>query len=111
MLEYKRRGVERKFPYCDYEYLPRSDWNYAFSGGSFSVEFKGVGDVPFSSSAPPVTVSADMQKIKWGHRRMFKYICAKTPKSTAPISKSEKIELYPYGCAKLRMTEMPIIKL
>lgn len=25
MLEYTKDGVERKFPYCDYEYLPTSD--------------------------------------------------------------------------------------
>ena len=29
MLEYVRDGVERKFPYCDYELIPQSDWNYA----------------------------------------------------------------------------------
>ena len=29
MLEYERGGVERKFPYCDYEYLPLSEWSYA----------------------------------------------------------------------------------
>ena len=108
-LEYSRRGVERKFPYCDYEYLPRSDWNYAFSDTEFSVNYYGAGEVPFSEGSPPVTVSADMRKIKWGHRFMFKDICARTPKSTVPISEAERIELYPYCCAKLRMTEMPIV--
>ena len=31
MLEYTRNGVERKFPYCDYEIYPESRWNYAFA--------------------------------------------------------------------------------
>ena len=106
--EYTRRGVERKFPYCDYEYIPKSAWNYAFCGGDFSVNYNGVGEIPFSESKPPVTVKANMCKIYWGHRRYFKTMCAKIPKSTRPLSAPKKIELYPYGCAKLRMTELPL---
>ena len=107
MHEYTRKGVERKYPYCDYELIPESDWNYAFCNEDFSFTFNGVGDVPFSQSNPPVSVSANMKKINWGHRRMFKTVCAKIPKSTKPISQEQKITLYPYGCAKLRVTEIP----
>ncbi|MDO4847223.1 MAG: glycoside hydrolase family 127 protein [Clostridiaceae bacterium] len=106
--EYTRKGVERKFPYCDYELIPQGKWNYGFSNDMLSATFNGVGDVPFSQSNPPVTVTANMKRIHWGHRFMFPTMCAKTPKSTKPISKETKIELIPYGCAKLRMTEMPI---
>lgn len=31
MYEYEQDGIERKYPYCDYELLPKSDWNYGFS--------------------------------------------------------------------------------
>ena len=31
MLEYTRAGVERRFPYCDYEIYPESEWNYGFA--------------------------------------------------------------------------------
>ena len=109
-IEYTARGVERKYPYCDYELLPKGDWNYAFCSDDFSLKFNGVGEYPFSKDKPPVTVVADMQKINWGTRIKLKSVCRKTPKSLKPISDIEKAELFPYGCAKLRMTEMPLIK-
>ena len=109
-IEYTTRGVERKYPYCDYELLPKGDWNYAFCSDYFSLKFNGVGEYPFSKDKPPVTVVADMQKINWGTRIKLKSVCRKTPKSLKPISDIEKAELFPYGCAKLRMTEMPLIK-
>ena len=109
-IEYIRNGVERKYPYCDYELLPKGDWNYAFCSDDFSLKFNGVGEYPFSKDKPPVTVVADMQKINWGTRIKLKSVCRKTPKSLKPISDIEKAELFPYGCAKLRMTEMPLIK-
>lgn len=30
MLEYTKDGIERKYPYCDYEILPTSSWNFSF---------------------------------------------------------------------------------
>lgn len=110
MHEYVKDGVERKFPYCDYELIPTSNWNYAYCSTDLSVERGGVGDVPFSRNNPPVTIKADMQKIKWGTRYGFKTVCAKVPRSLETLSEPEQLELIPYGCAKLRMTEMPLIK-
>ena len=107
MHEYEKDGVERKFPYCDYELLPLSDWNYAFKCDEFTVERKDVNSVPFSSEKPAVTVKANMVKIDWGLADGYENVCAKVPESTIPLSDAEEKELYPYGCAKLRMTEMP----
>ena len=109
MYEYERKGVERKFPYCDYEYIPKSDWGYAFSSFDFKVNRKEVTDIPFSSIKPPVTLTARMRKISWGLEDGYEHVCAKLPESRTPISDEVEIELYPYGCAKLRMTEMPLI--
>lgn len=109
MVEYIRDGVERKFPYCDYEYIGKSDWGYAFSSTAFFKEFRQVADVPFSSENPPVTVKTQMRKLDWGLEDGYETVCAKKPKSRKPISKEEEITLYPYGCAKLRMTEMPLL--
>jgi hypothetical protein len=106
--EYTKKGVERKFPYCDYELVPKSDWNYAFCGREFETCFKGVSDIPFSGENPPVTITAKLININWGHRFMFETVCAKVPKSTQPISEVKSIEMFPYGCSKLRMTEMPL---
>jgi hypothetical protein len=109
MYDYERDGVERKFPYCDYEYIPLSDWNYACSGNSFDINRNGVGDIPFSSEMPPVTIKTKARKIEWGLEDGYETVCAKVPESREPISDEEEILLYPYGCAKLRMTEIPVL--
>ena len=110
MQEYEKNGVERKFPYCDYEYVPKSDWNYGFSSPEFRLEPREISDVPFSGSKPPVVVKAKLQKIGWGLEDRYETVCAKIPHSIAPISEEEELELYPYGCARLRMTEMPFVE-
>jgi hypothetical protein len=109
MFEYEKDGVERKFPYCDYEYLPVSEWNYAYSSDVFLREERSVGDVVFSSEKPPVVLKAKVRKINWGLEDGYETVCAKVPQSREPVSEEEEIALYPYGCAKLRMTELPKI--
>ena len=110
MLEYEKDGVERKYPYCDYEYLPLSSWNYAYCDNMLSFESGSVSDIPFSSKQPPVTVKAMIQKIDWGLEDGYETVCAKIPNRISPLSDAEETDLYPYGCAKLRMTELPSIK-
>ena len=107
--EYVRDGVERKAPYCDYEYLPRSDWNYAYCGSLSAPARKAVGKVPFSSEAPPVVLRASVRKIGWGYEDGYETVCAKVPHCVVPVSEPEEVLLYPYGCAKLRMTELPVV--
>ena len=109
MYEYEKNEVERKFPYCDYEYIPKSDWNYAFSSLELTLNRGEISDIPFSSEKPPVTLTAKMKQIPWGLAERHENVCAKVPESRTPISEEKGIELHPYGCAKLRMTEMPII--
>lgn len=119
MLEYERKGVERKYPYCDYEYIGVSDWEYGFADDEFELvkgEDSTVAGAPeadgyiFSSEKPPVMLKAHMKKIHWGLEDGFEYVCAKRPVSYKGIGEKEEILLYPYGCAKLRMTEMPLVK-
>ena len=109
MHEYERDGVERKFPYCDYEYVCASDWNYALAGDSFTVVEKQTKDGVFSSEEPPLVLMAEMKKIDWGYEDGFETVCAKVPESRLAIGETEIKALYPYGCAKLRITEMPLI--
>ncbi len=110
MHEYERDGVERKYPYCDYELAPKSDWNYGFAGTELTVRTNGVGEVPFSQSAPPVAVKARLQKIGWGLEDGYESVCARVPQSRIPTAEAEELELIPYGCAKLRMTVLPFVE-
>ena len=99
MREYTKKGVERKFPYCDYEFIPISPWNYGYADADFEVVFNGISDIPFSQKNPPVKIKANMQQINWGLKFPYRSIARKTPKSTKPISDIQSIELCPYGCA------------
>jgi hypothetical protein len=107
MYEYERNGIERKFPYCDYEYLPTSEWRYALCSDKFTVERRDIADIPFSSTAPAVVLKTQTVPIDWGLQDGYDSVCAKIPNSTAPIGDEREIELYPYGSAKLRVTELP----
>jgi len=107
MLEYTRDGVERKFPYCDYELSPKSDWNYAFASDALEIVRGEVTDVPFSSKNPPVVIKTKLAKIDWGYEDGYLNVCAKIPQSRTALGEAEEKVLYPYGCPKLRMTELP----
>lgn len=109
MHEYEKNGVERKFPYCDYEYIRTSDFGYALTSDEFEIECRDVSDTPFSSTEPAVVVHARVAPIDWGYEDGFNSVCAKVPNSTEPTGEEREIELYPYGSAKLRVTEIPKI--
>lgn len=103
-LEYTRHGVERKFPYCDYELYTDSEWGFGFAGGGFEVHENEVSDTPFSHSKPPVVIETDMYPLDW---KLEYGVCAVEPSSRKPIGPAVKKRFIPYGCARLRMTEMP----
>ena len=109
MREYTKRGVERKFPYCDYQFIPKTAWNYGYADDAFEISYNGIGEIPFSQTNPPVTVKANMQQIDWGLKFPYRSIARKTPVSRVPVAEVKEIELCPYGCARLRMTEMPVL--
>ena len=110
MIEYTRRDVERKFPYCDYELIPKSEWRYGFAGNDFELcNFEGDG-IPFSSKSPKIKIKTSMCRVDWDYAERYENVANHRPKSNKAIKDSETMELIPYGCAKLRMTEMPMVK-
>lgn len=108
MLEYTRADVERKFPYCDYELYPESDWNYGFTADeNFAVSENPVSDYPFSTEQPPVEISAMLAPVDWPEEYG---IAAVEPRSRKAQGEARAVRMIPYGCAHLRMTEMPTVE-
>ena len=110
MQEYTKDGVERKFPYCDYELLPEGSWNYGFADTALEVLETEGDEIPFSSKHPRLSIKASLSEIDWPHEERYRYVAAYKPVDTTALSEPCTIELIPYGCAKLRMTEMPFVK-
>lgn len=105
--EYEANGVERKFPYCDYELIRESEFSYGYCKTVLKRNFNGMCETPFSKKSPSVTINAVVKKIEWGLEDGYETVCAKIPESRTGISKEKNIDLAPYGCCKLRMTELP----
>ncbi|MBO4297578.1 MAG: glycoside hydrolase family 127 protein, partial [Clostridia bacterium] len=106
MYEYEKNGVERKYPYCDYELIPTGAWNYGWRAAPDKPAFRGAADTPFSSEQPPVTLRAKMVPVAWDFEDGYETVCAKLP-GTEILGGETEQTLVPYGCAKLRMTELP----
>ena len=110
MKEYERDGVERKFPYCDYELTPTSDWKYGFASDEFeAVECEG-DEYPFSDKNPALKLKAKLAKVEWEYDKEYPDMCEELPVSDNAVAEPEEVLLYPYGCTSLRMTEMPKVK-
>lgn len=108
--EYERDQVVRRFPYCDYEFFPRTKWNYAFAAVDFSAEEHPMAGAPFSRSTPPVTLKGVFAEIDWRTLENNPVVAAPVPADRQPIGAAVEKELVPYACTVLRMTEMPVVK-
>lgn len=108
MHEYERDGVERKFPYCDYELFPTSEWRFGYNSDTFSPCENEGDEIPFSSKQPRITLQTQMRPIEWEYEDGYDSVAAACPTGAEREGDLVTIALYPYGCAKLRMTEMPL---
>jgi hypothetical protein len=102
-VEYIKDGVERKFPYCDYNITPQSKWNYAFASDEFEICTNDF-EIPFSPEKPPVAIKTLMAEIPWGFTDGR---CHEMPDEYGKLTEREKVTLIPYGCSNLHMTELP----
>lgn len=103
-LEYTSKGVERKYPYCDYEVLPESSWNYGFVSNDFLLKEQPLTSPPFGDNPAALEVMAKLAPIDWPEQDG---VCARQPTSTRTIGEVRQVRMIPYGCTSLRMTEMP----
>ncbi len=109
------RKIAGEEPHADWEVQPTTPWNYALAideknlAKAVTVEMRPVSGNPFDPSQAPVVMKVKGRRLpQWD---LEKNAAAAPPLS--PVSSSEPLEtltLIPYGAAKLRITEFPMLK-
>lgn len=110
------RKIAGEEPHADWEVLPATPWNYGLAMDEKNpaksvktLQVKPVTGNPFNPSEAPILIKVEGRRLpQWD---LDKNAAAPPPQS--PVSSSEPIEtltLIPYGAAKLRITEFPVLK-
>jgi hypothetical protein len=113
----------REVPHCDYEVRPTTPWNYGLvaderntlSGIRF--EERPVGPRPFSPDGAGVVARARARRIPgwkivrgWAGELAAADVQLADPASPISDQPLEEVELIPYGCTNIRITEFPRVR-
>lgn len=102
--------VRKRKRFHDWELYPKRAWQYALtSDKDFDVKFQEIKNQPFSTSSPIKLVTQGKLLSNW---IMENNSAAEPPFNPKPFpdTMEDTIELIPYGCARLRIGEFPIIR-
>ncbi|MBO7403811.1 MAG: glycoside hydrolase family 127 protein, partial [Clostridia bacterium] len=110
--EYERGGVERKFPYCDWEVRPTTEWQYAFdfadTGEIVVHAAEDVAEIPFAPENAPCWLEVPVSQINWGYESLCGMVAREKPLCTMPIGPKQTVRFLPYGATNIRLTELPM---
>ncbi|NJD11681.1 MAG: hypothetical protein FIB01_15015 [Gemmatimonadetes bacterium] len=109
----------REPPHADYEVTPTTAWNYGLvidpqdPAASVRFEERPVGERPFSPDGAGMVAVASARKLPgWRLRNgwaaeISPADLAWTNRPPAPAEPLEEVQLIPYGCTNIRITEFP----
>ncbi len=103
-----------QFPHADWEIHPGTPWNYGLivdpktPEAGIRVTTRPVSSIPFAQSTAAVLLKVKGRLIpSW---TLSDDSAADTPSSpAAAVGPAVELELVPYGCTRLRITEFPIV--
>ncbi len=112
----------REVPHADWEVRPTTPWNYGIvvdkgAPAGLTFEEKPIGEIPFSPEGAGMVAKVSARRVpSWGLSRGWASEVSSTDAEWADAAKSvssepiETVELIPYGCTNIRVTEFPKVR-